>query len=153
VHVYSLIANHRQDVFLNHIAFSKGTISEAFTNTTPSSFSPSTTTHILAKLGDLEALFEKEDGETEEESDREPIAEDKVKKKQNSSVKSKERKQIKEGKENGLSKKDKGSSRVDSDDRLQIESDAGDSADASRTLKKRKCNKEEVESSKADHKG
>ena len=76
-----------------------------------------------------------------------------MKKKQNGSAKSKGRKQTKEGKENGLSKKDRGSSRVDSDDRLQMQSGAGDGADTSRTSKKRKRNKEEAESSKADHKG
>jgi Helicase conserved C-terminal domain len=36
VHVYGLIADDTQDVFLNHICFSKASMMEAFTNTMPS---------------------------------------------------------------------------------------------------------------------
>ena len=36
VHVYDIVADHTQDVFLNHISFSKATSSDVFTKTTPS---------------------------------------------------------------------------------------------------------------------
>lgn len=36
VHIYNLIADHTQDVFSNHIAFTKGVVADSFTNMTPS---------------------------------------------------------------------------------------------------------------------